>query len=61
VWTLDGYRLPWVRLVRSILTTLPEKPTLLTLLFLPPMLVVCWAAAKTRHGTRSPSGGETAA
>jgi hypothetical protein len=61
VWTLDGDRLPWARLVRTILTTLPEKPTLLTLLFLPPMLVVCWAAAKTRHGTRSPSGGETAA
>jgi len=60
VWTADGGRLPWVGLVRPILTTLPQQPTLLTLLFLPPMLAVWWGVAKTLRAAKSRSGGGTA-
>jgi len=60
VWTADGGQLPWVGLVRSTLTTLPQQPTLLTLLFLPPMLAVWWGVAKTLRAAKSRSGGGAA-
>jgi hypothetical protein len=58
VWTAGGGRMPWVGLVRSILTTLPQQPTLLTLLFLPPLLTACWGAASTLRAARARDQGE---